>query len=55
MQNEEFVFDLRLIKVGGCDIMLGMDWIDTVTPILLSTRPLGISFYKEAKLITLLE
>ncbi|OIT36196.1 putative mitochondrial protein, partial [Nicotiana attenuata] len=51
---EAFVFDLRLLKVGGCDIVFGMDWIDTVTPFLLSTRPLGISFYKEAKLITLL-
>lgn len=54
MQEEEFVFDFGLVKIGGCDIVLGTDLINIVAPIVLSARPLGISFIKEGQWIQLL-
>ncbi|XP_019177711.1 PREDICTED: uncharacterized protein LOC109172915 [Ipomoea nil] len=53
VQKEQFKKDLRVLKLGGCDIVLGMDWIDTYAPIQLHTRPPGISFHKEGKRILL--
>ncbi|KAH0729581.1 hypothetical protein KY289_000769 [Solanum tuberosum] len=44
---------MKLMKVGGCDMILGMDWIDMVTPITLHTRPHSISFMCDERLITL--
>lgn len=41
MQDEQFHFKFRLMKIGGCDMILGMDWIDMVAPVILHTRPLG--------------
>ncbi|XP_075091979.1 uncharacterized protein LOC142172105 [Nicotiana tabacum] len=53
MQNELFAFKIRLLKVGGCDMVLGMDWIDVVAPAVLHTRPHSLSFTKEGKMVTL--
>ncbi|XP_059292482.1 uncharacterized protein LOC132045931 [Lycium ferocissimum] len=54
MQEEGFIFDIRVLKIGGCDMVLGMDWIDMIAPIILNTRPFSLSFLKEGKMITLL-
>ncbi|XP_019181671.1 PREDICTED: uncharacterized protein LOC109176731 [Ipomoea nil] len=53
MQGEEFQRDFRLLRMGGCDMVLGIDWLDQFSPIQLHTRPLGISFIKGGKEITL--
>ncbi|XP_019170443.1 PREDICTED: uncharacterized protein LOC109166012 [Ipomoea nil] len=53
VQKEQFKKDLRVLKLGGCDIVLGMDWIDTYAPIQLHTRPPGISFHKDGKRVML--
>ncbi|XP_019153739.1 PREDICTED: uncharacterized protein LOC109150304 [Ipomoea nil] len=53
VQKEQFKKDLRVLKLGGCDIVLGMDWIDIYAPIQLHTRPPGISFHKEGKRVLL--
>lgn len=50
----EFTFDMKLVKVGGCDMVLGMDWIDTMAPIVLHTKPLSISFIRDSKVVHLL-
>lgn len=42
VQNEMFEKDFRVLKLGGCDMVLGMDWIDSLAPIQLHTRPPGI-------------
>ncbi|OIT27354.1 putative mitochondrial protein, partial [Nicotiana attenuata] len=49
----KFIFDIELLKVGGCDIVLGMDWVDTVAPIVLHTKPLSVSFIYKSEIITL--
>lgn len=37
MQEEQFCFDVRLLQVGGCDLVLGMDRTDVFSPVVLST------------------
>ncbi|XP_019151052.1 PREDICTED: uncharacterized protein LOC109147849 [Ipomoea nil] len=53
IQGETFEKDFRLLRLGGCDMVLGMDWIDRYAPIQLHTRPPGISFIKEGQQVTL--
>ncbi|XP_070002968.1 uncharacterized protein [Nicotiana sylvestris] len=55
MENarQEIHLDIGLLKVGGCDIVLGMDWVDNVAPIVLHTKPLSVSFIYESEIITL--
>lgn len=53
MQKEHLDFTLRLLMVEGCDLILGMDWIDMVAPIILHTRPLSLSFLIDGRIITL--
>lgn len=33
MQGEKFETDLRLLQLGGCDVVLGVDWMKGVSPI----------------------
>lgn len=54
MQEEPFCFDVRLLQVGGCELVLGIDWLDLVAPVLLHTRPLSISFFRGDTWVTLL-
>lgn len=53
MQEEQFCFDIRLLQVGGCGLLLGMDRIDVFSSVVLSPRPHSLSFFKEDRLITL--
>lgn len=53
IHGEIFEKDCRMLKLGGCDIVLGMDWIDIHAPIQLHTRPLSASFHKEGKRVIL--
>ncbi|XP_019179173.1 PREDICTED: uncharacterized protein LOC109174389 [Ipomoea nil] len=53
IQNEQFRKDFRLLRLGGCDMVLGMDWVDIFAPIQLHTRPAGISFHKDGKKVFL--
>ncbi|KAF3678379.1 RNA-directed DNA polymerase -like protein [Capsicum annuum] len=41
------------MKVGGYDMILGMDWIDMIAPVILHTRPHSISFMVDGRMITL--
>lgn len=41
------------MKVGGCDIILGMDWIDMVAPAIFHIRPHSLSFMTDDIIITL--
>lgn len=54
MHDEQFIVKIRLLKVGGCDMVLGMDWINHVAPIILNTRPHSISFMKHGRMVTLM-
>lgn len=52
MQGEQFNFKMRLMKVGGSDMILGMDWIDMITLVILHTRPHSLSFMIEERMVT---
>jgi len=34
MYGEQFEVDIRLLRLGGCDIVLGVDWRKNVSPML---------------------
>ena len=47
MNGEEFVADLRLLKLGGCDAVLGVDWMKEVSPISFDFNKMEVTFEKE--------
>lgn len=53
MQGEMFVTDLRLFKLGGCDAMLGVDWMKTISPISFDFNELEVTITKDGKSIML--
>lgn len=42
--------DLRLLKLGDCDIVLGVDWVRQYNPIVFDFKELKLSFARESKL-----
>lgn len=53
MQGEGFEFEFRMLKIGGCDLILGMDWIDLVAPVVLHTRLHSITFLRGNRMVTI--
>jgi len=53
MEGYEFAMDLRILKLGGCHIVLGVDWIRTVSPLVFDFNTLEVTFDKEGWKITL--
>lgn len=51
MQNYEFVTDLKILKLERCDVVLGMDWLNS--PVLFDFIKIKISFRKEERMIEL--
>ena len=54
MQGQEFITDLRLLKLAGCDIVLGVDSMRTVSPIIFDFKKLEVTFEKDGKRLTLI-
>lgn len=44
MQGMEFQADLRLISLGGCDMVLGIQWLAELEPILWDFKNLKMEF-----------
>ncbi|KAL4369229.1 hypothetical protein GQ457_05G012890 [Hibiscus cannabinus] len=53
MQGHSFLHDFRVLKMGGSDIVLGVDWMRTFSPILMDFKEMTLSFNKDGKDITL--
>ena len=49
MHGERFATDLRLLKLGGCDIVFGVDWMKTVSPISFDFYKLEVTFKKDGR------
>ena len=47
MQGESFEADLRLLKLGGCDMVLGVDWMREVSHICFDFNKLEVTFERE--------
>ena len=44
MQEEKFEIDLRLLQLGACDVVLGVDWMKGVSPISFDFNRIEVSF-----------
>ncbi|KAL5736973.1 hypothetical protein ACOSQ2_031761 [Xanthoceras sorbifolium] len=53
MQGVSFSTEMRLLTLGGCDAVLGMQWIREIGPIMLDAKQLSMSFMKEGKWVSL--
>ncbi|KAL5752022.1 hypothetical protein ACOSQ2_022529 [Xanthoceras sorbifolium] len=53
MQGVTFSTEMRLLTLGDCDAVLGMQWIKEIGPIMLNAKQLSMSFMKEGKWVSL--
>jgi len=53
MQSYEFVADLRILKLGRCDMVLDVDWLRKFSPILFDFIKMKITFRKEGRMLEL--
>lgn len=53
MQGEKFEADLRLLQLGGCHVVLGVDWMKGVSPISFDFNKMEVSFEKDGRRMTL--
>ena len=53
MQGEEFTSDLRILELGECDIVLGVDWMRTVSPLTFDFNKLEVTLDLKGRKLTL--
>ncbi|XP_026400008.1 uncharacterized protein LOC113295889 [Papaver somniferum] len=49
MQGYDFVSDLRILPLGGCDMVLGVDWLKQLGDVMFSLVELRISFFYQGQ------
>ena len=53
MQEYEFKVDLRVLELGGYDIVLGVDWMRTISPLTFDFNKLEVTAEMGGKKLTL--
>ncbi|XP_026399605.1 uncharacterized protein LOC113295486 [Papaver somniferum] len=53
MQGCNFSFDFRVLDLGGCDMVLGVDWMRTISPVKFDFKMMTVSFIQDSKEIEL--
>ncbi|KAL4334742.1 hypothetical protein GQ457_07G001270 [Hibiscus cannabinus] len=53
MQGESFEHDFRVLKMGGSDTVLGVDWMGRFSPIVMDFQKMTISFKKDGQRVVL--
>lgn len=53
MQGYEFFAELRILQLGGCQVVLGVDWMKTVNPLIFDFNTLEVTFDKGGRRVTL--
>jgi len=53
MQGYEFSANLRIPQLGGCQIVLEVDWMRKVSPLIFDFNTLEVTFEKRARRLTL--
>ncbi|XP_026459657.1 uncharacterized protein LOC113360357 [Papaver somniferum] len=53
MQGHQFQFDMRLLTLGGCDMVLGVDWMKGMSPMVFDFNKLTVEFSLEGHPIKL--
>lgn len=54
MQGHQFCWDLRVLPLGGCDMVLGVDWLKQLGDVVFNLTQRKIAFMHQAIQITLL-
>ena len=54
MSGQEFPTDLRILKLGGCHIVLGVDWLRMVRPLVFDFNTLEVTFDMGGQKVTLM-
>lgn len=53
MNGHEFSADLRILRLGGCHVVLGVDWMRTISPLVFDFNTLEVTFDRGGQKITL--
>ena len=53
MQGNQFNTDFFLLPLGGCDVVVGMQWLRTLGPVLWDFNGLTMSFQHNNKIVTI--
>lgn len=53
MGEQEFQKDIRALKLGSSDMILGIDWLRQYNPIAFDSVSLAISFVKDGQQVSL--
>ncbi|XP_026459437.1 uncharacterized protein LOC113360105 [Papaver somniferum] len=53
MQGHQFQFEMRLLTLGGCDMVLGVDWMKGMSPMVFDFNKLTVEFSLEGQPIKL--
>ncbi|KAL4284548.1 hypothetical protein GQ457_16G010190 [Hibiscus cannabinus] len=53
MQGYNFDHDFRVLSLGGSDMVLGVDWMQKYSPVVMDFNKMTLSFQKDDQLITL--
>lgn len=53
MQNSGFCEDIRVLPLGGCDMVLGVDWLKQLGDVMFNLSDLRLSFVYQGQNITL--
>lgn len=52
-RGHEFTIDLRILHLGGCQIVLGVNWMRTVSPLIFDFNILEVTFERGGRILTL--
>ena len=55
MQGHLFSHDLRVLPIGGSDIVLGVDWMKVYSPLIFDFNEMSVSFQKDGQQVILKE
>ena len=53
MQGHQFLHDLRVLPMGGSDMVLGVDWMKKYSPLVMDFNEMSVAFKKEGEQIIL--
>lgn len=53
MGDQIFKKNLRVLKLGSSDLILGIDWLKQFSPIMFDFTPLKLSFMKDGEEVSL--
>lgn len=53
VQGNKFQTEMRLLSLGGCDVVLGVQWLKEISPMQLDFNQLSLTFQKNGKRVCL--